>query len=121
MNIGEILTKVQKEHIKTEENFRVGSVVDVQFKIVEGKRERIQHFQGTVIDIHGSGTQRMVKVRKLVGQIGVERTFPLHSPSISKIDFIKQGKTRRAKLFYLRDRIGKQAQLENVKTVRAEA
>jgi large subunit ribosomal protein L19 len=118
MNIGAILDNVQKKYLIREKNFKVGSIVKIYFKIIEGKRERIQIFQGTVIDMHGSGNQEMVKVRKLVGEIGVERTFALHSPNIQKIEFIKQGRIRRAKLFYLRDRVGKKAQLKNSRALK---
>lgn len=120
MNIGEILTNVQKPQVKNTQEFKVGSIINVFFKIIEGKRERLQTFTGTVLSIKGSGLQKMVKVRKLVGQIGVERTFPLHSPVVQKIEFVKQGHVRRAKLFYLRDRIGKKAQLKVVRTAKKE-
>ena len=114
INTGKILNDLQKEYKVREENFEVGNTVKVYIKIVEGKRERIQVFQGIVIDIHGSGTQRMFKVRKMVGQIGVERTFPLHGRSIQKIEVVKVGRVRRAKLYFLRGRIGKSAQLKTV-------
>lgn len=114
INAGEILGNIQKDFSVRDENFAVGNTVKVYVKIIEGKRERIQIFEGIVIDIHGSGTQRMFKVRKKVGQLGVERTFPLHSRVIQKIEVVKVGRIRRAKLFYLRDRIGKAAQLKAV-------
>lgn len=117
LNTDKILQNIQKEYEVREENFGVGNTVKVYVKIIEGKRERIQAFQGIVIDVHGSGTQRMFKVRKMVGQLGVERTFPLHGRSIQKIEVIKKGKVRRAKLFFLRGRIGKAAQLRPVKNV----
>ncbi|HOM37893.1 MAG TPA: 50S ribosomal protein L19 [Spirochaetota bacterium] len=114
INRGEVLAKIEKEYMTKDENFKVGNTVKVYVKIIEGKKERIQVFEGIVIDIHGSGLNRMFKVRKMVGQIGVERTFPLHSPSIQKIEVVKTGTVRRAKLFYLRGRIGKASQLKNV-------
>lgn len=118
MNIGEILSSVQKNYLIREKNFNVGSTVRVYFKIIEGKRERVQIFEGTVIDIHGSENQEMIKMRKLVGDIGVERTFALQSPNIQKIEFVKQGRARRAKLFYLRERVGKKAQLKNSRALK---
>ncbi len=113
INSGQFLKDVQSQSIIREDNLRVGSKVKVYLKIIEGKRERIQIFEGLVIDIHGSGTEQMFKVRKLVGNIGVERTFPLQNPLIQKIEIVQYGKVRRAKLFYLRNRIGKSAGLKN--------
>lgn len=115
INAGEILKNIQEKYSVREQKFEVGDTVKVFIKIIEGKRERIQVFEGTVIDIHGSGTQKMFKVRKMVGQIGVERTFPLQSRAIQKIEVGRKGKVRRAKLFFLRNRIGKSAQLKAVR------
>jgi large subunit ribosomal protein L19 len=91
--------------------FKIGDTVDVHVKIVEGEKERIQIFNGTVIARRGSKLNESFTVRRLVGSEGVERVFPLHSPSIDKIDVKKSGKTRRAKLYYLRDRVGKATRL----------
>ncbi len=115
LNVGEILKDIQKGYEVRELDFQVGNTVKVHTKIVEGKRERIQIFEGIVIGIKGSGTELTFKVRKLVGSLGVERTFPLHSRLIQKIEVAKVGKKRRAKLYFLRERIGKSAQLKAVK------
>lgn len=115
INTGEILKNIQKEYEVRKPEFEVGNTVKVFVKIVEGKRERIQVFQGIVIDIHGSSTEQMFKVRKMVGQLGVERTFPVNGRNIQKIEVIKKGRVRRAKLFFLRGRIGKAAQLRPAK------
>jgi len=115
INRGEILKSIQKQYTIRERNFDVGNTVKVFVKIIEGKRERIQIFEGIVIAIKGSGTEQTFKVRKMVGNLGVERTFPLQSRNIQKIEVIKVGKVRRAKIYFLRGRIGKAAQLKVVK------
>lgn len=88
-----------------------GDNVKVHYRIKEGDRERIQVFQGDVIRISGSGSRETFTVRKLSFGVGVERTFPLHSPKIAKLEVTRHGKVRRAKLYYLRDRVGKAARL----------
>ncbi len=87
--------------------FKIGDTVDVHVKIVEGEKERIQIFSGIVIARKGKGVNEAFTVRRLVGNEGVERVWPLHSPSLDKIEVKKSGKVRRAKLYYLRDRVGK--------------
>jgi len=100
---------VEKSTIKPErlDAFKIGDTVDVHVKIVEGGKERIQIFSGIVISRKGSGINESFTVRRLVGSEGVERVWPLHSPSIEKIESKKSGKVRRAKLYYLRERVGK--------------
>lgn len=93
-------------------DFRPGDTVKVHVRVVEGNRERIQVFQGVVISRRGSGTKETFTVRKVSYGIGVERTFPLHSPLISKIEVVTRGKVRRAKLYYLRQRVGKAAKVK---------
>lgn len=93
-------------------DFRPGDTVRIHVKVVEGDRERLQAFQGTVIQRRGSGMGASFTVRKISGGIGVERVFPLHSPNISKIENIRRGKVRRAKLFYLRKLKGKAARVQ---------
>ena len=114
-NVGEIIKNVEKPYQNREENFGIGNTVKISLKIVEGKRERTQIFEGIVISSRGKGIGKAFKVRKMVGEIGVERTFPLNCPSIQKVEVVKIGKIRRAKLFFLRKRIGKATQLETVK------
>lgn len=98
----------QKESVDT---FEVGDNVDVHVRIVEGEKERIQVFKGTVIARGGRGINETFVVRHLVDGSGVERIFPLHSPRIEKIEVTRKGRARRAKLYYLRDRIGKATKL----------
>ena len=93
-------------------DFGPGDLVKVHVRVVEGTRERIQVFQGNVIARQGSGLQETFKVRKMSFQVGVERTFPVHSPIIAKIEVVSRGDVRRAKLYYLRDRIGKAAKIK---------
>ncbi len=102
--------------------FDIGDTVDVHTKIQEGDKERIQIFNGVVIGRRGGGTRMMFTVRRIVSGEGVERTFPYHSPKIAKIEVKRHGKVRRAKLFYLRDRIGKATKLtERVEIAEVEA
>ncbi len=89
--------------------FRVSDTVNVHVRVVEGDKERIQQYQGIVINRRGTGMSETFTVRKISNGVGVERIFPLHSPSIAKIEIVKRGKARRAKLFYLRERTGKAA------------
>lgn len=91
------------------ESLRVGDQVKIYYKIVENKKERIQIFEGNIISFKGNGLTKSVKVRKLSYGVGVERTFPLFSPNVAKIELVKRGKVRRSKLYFLRDRSGKSA------------
>ncbi len=90
---------------------RVGDNVKVHYRIKEGDRERIQVFQGDVIRMSGAGSRETFTVRKVSFGVGVERTFPLHSPKIGKLEVVRHGRVRRAKLYYLRDRVGKAARI----------
>ncbi len=94
--------------------FKVGDTIKVHFKIVEGKNERIQVYEGLVICFKGSGSSRTFTVRKNSYGVGVERVFPLHSPRIAKVEFVRPGKVRRAKLYYLRGKIGKAAKVREL-------
>ena len=93
-------------------DFAAGDLVKVHVRVVEGTRERVQVFQGHVIGRQGSGPQETFKVRKVSFQVGVERTFPLHSPIIAKLEVVSRGDVRRAKLYYLRGRTGKAAKIK---------
>jgi large subunit ribosomal protein L19 len=110
------LKLVEASSLKSEvPTFAVGDTVDVHTRILEGEDERIQIFSGTVIARSGSGTREMFTVRRIVSGEGVERKFPLHSPKIAKIEVKRTGTTRRAKLYYLRDRVGKSIRLRERK------
>src|SRR5450756_193526 len=93
-------------------NVEVGDTVKVNYKVVEGTRERVQVFQGVVIRRHGAGNRETFTVRKISFAVGVERTFPIHSPKIDRIEVLSHGKVRRSKLYFLRDKIGKAARLK---------
>jgi len=92
-------------------DFAPGDTIKVHVRVIEGEKERSQIFQGVVTNIRGSGMRQSFTVRKVSGGVGVERTFPLHSPSVAKIDLARKGKVRRAKLFYLRGKRGKSAKV----------
>lgn len=103
---------IEAEQIKSGvEKFNIGDTVKVYFKIVEGKNERIQIYEGLCIAKKNSGLRRTFKVRKISYGVGVERTFPIHSPRIQKIEVVRRGRVRRAKLYYIRDRVGKAAKV----------
>lgn len=106
----QLINKIEKSHLRTDlPNFKVGDTVTVSTIIREGDKQRIQKFKGLVISIKGSGTRKMFTVRKISYGVGVEKMFPLYSPNIESIEVDKHGKVRRAKLYYLRDRVGKLA------------
>jgi large subunit ribosomal protein L19 len=115
----EILEKVEKASLKEDPpQFEIGDTVDVHTRIMEGDKERIQIFNGTVIAKSGAGSREMFTVRRIVQGEGVERKFPLHSPRIAKVDVKRSGVVRRAKLYYLRDRVGKAVRLKERRTDR---
>lgn len=114
MNQQELLNYVDKKHQKKEaKEFRVGDTVRVSVRITEGDTTRIQAFEGTVISFKGHGGGRTFTLRKISFGVGVERCFPLISPTLDKIEVVRSGHARRAKLYYLRDRIGRAAKLED--------
>ena len=109
----ELLKAFTKEQLKTEVPvLNVGDTVKVHNKIKEGTRERIQIFEGTIIAKHGGGISETFTVRRVSFGVGVEKTFPVHSPNVDKVEIGRGGKVRRAKLFYLRDRVGKSAKVK---------
>lgn len=113
--MNEIIRKIEAEQLK--ENapvFNVGDTVRVNAKIKEGNRERIQVFEGTVIKKQGGSTRATFTVRKHSNGVGVEKTWPIHSPNVESVEVVRQGKVRRAKLNYLRGRVGKRAKVKEL-------
>lgn len=108
----DIIRAIEQQQIRDVTPFNVGDNVKVHYRITEGNRERIQVFQGDVIRRQGSGARETFTVRKISFSIGVERTFPVHSPKIDKIEVVRQGAVRRAKLYYLRKKVGKAAKIK---------
>lgn len=113
----EILRKVESRSMKSDAPFfEIGDQVDVHCRILEGGKERTQVFSGTVIAMSGSGTREMFAVRRMVQGEGVERKFPVHCPNVLKVEVKRSGVCRRAKLYYLRDRVGKSTRLAQRRT-----
>lgn len=111
----DIIKEIEAAQLKTDvTDFRVGDTVKVYAKVKEGNRERIQVFEGTVLKRQGGSSRETFTVRKFSNGIGVEKTWPLHSPIVEKIEVVRRGKVRRAKLFYLRDRVGKAAKVKEL-------
>ena len=113
--MNEIIKNIEAAQLKADApEFRVGDTVKVYGKIKEGNRERIQVFEGTVLKRQGGGARETFTVRKNSNGIGVEKTWPLHSPNVEKGEVVRKGKVRRAKLNYLRDRVGKRAKVKEL-------
>ena len=111
----DIIKELEKEQLKSEITpFNVGDTIRVYAKVVEGSRERLQMFEGVVIKKQNGGIRETFTVRRIASGVGVERTWPLHSPRIDRIEVVRRGIVRRAKLFYLRDRVGKAAKVKEV-------
>ena len=110
--MSDIIKELEKEQLRSDlPELEIGALVRVFVKVVEGNRERLQNFEGTVIKMEGGGIRKSFTVRRVSYGVGVERTFPYHSPRIGKIEVVRHGVVRRAKLFYLRDRVGKAAKV----------
>ena len=110
-----IIKNIEDAQLKAEvPAFNVGDTVRVSAKIKEGNRERIQVFEGTVLKKQGGSNRETFTVRKISNGVGVEKTWPLHSPNVEKVEVVRQGKVRRAKLFYLRDRVVKKAKVKEL-------
>ncbi len=113
--MNEIIRKIEAEQMKAEvPEFHVGDTVRVSAKVIEGSRERTQVFEGVVLKRQGGSNRETFTVRKNSNGIGVEKTWPLHSPIVEKIEIVRLGKVRRAKLYYLRDRVGKAAKVKEL-------
>ncbi len=112
----DIIRMIEDEQLRKDlPSFNVGDTVQVHYKVVEGSRERIQVYEGTVIKVQGEGARKTFTVRRLSYGVGVERTFPIHSPRIEKLVVTRKGKVRRARLYYLRERQGKSAKVKEKK------
>ena len=115
--MNEILRAIEAEQMRNDlPNFNVGDNVKLHVKVKEGNRERIQMFEGTIIKRQNGGLRETFTVRRVAYGVGVERTFPVNSPIIEKMEVTRRGKVRRAKLFYLRDRVGKAAKVKELLT-----
>ena len=116
MRQNQLIEKITASQLRDDiPEFRAGDTVRVHAKIVEGTRERIQIFQGVVIKRHGAGISATYTVRKISNGVGVERTFPVHTPRVEKIEVVRYGKVRRAKLYYLRALQGKAARIKEIR------
>ena len=116
-----IIKEIEKEQMKTDiPNFKIGDTVRIHNKIVEGARERIQIFEGYVTKRQNGGIRETVTLRRMSGNVGVEKTWPIHSPLVDKIEVVRRGVVRRAKLFYLRDRVGKKAKIREAIVARTK-
>ncbi len=123
IRIMNLISEIQKEVIALNElpSFKSGDTVSVSYKIKEGNKERTQQFQGVVLQRRGAGATETFTVRKMSGNIGVERIFPINSPFIEGINIIKRGDVRRARIFYFRERTGKSARIREKKQFKKEA
>ena len=116
--MNEIIRSIEAKQIRSDmPQFNVGDTVRVWVKVVEGNRERLQAFEGTVIAKRNGGVRETFTVHRVSYGIGVERTFPIHSPRVDHVDMIRRGKVRRAKLYYLRERQGKAAKIKEIKRI----
>ncbi|MGI9014830.1 MAG: 50S ribosomal protein L19 [Phycisphaerales bacterium] len=114
LNQQETLASIVASQLKTDlPEWTIGDTVDVHVRIIEGEKERVQIFQGVLIADNGSGINRTITVRRIVANEGVERVFPIHSPRVAKVEVVRRGDARRAKLYYLRNRVGKSRRLRD--------
>jgi large subunit ribosomal protein L19 len=116
----EMIDTLERRQVRQTPAFRIGDRVRVHFQVVEGTRRRTQVFEGVVLKAKGGGSRRTFTVRKLSFGVGVERTFPVHSPKIERIEVVGRGEVRRAKLYYLRGRVGRAARLREMRDFRPE-
>ncbi|MCR3759340.1 50S ribosomal protein L19 [Clostridium felsineum] len=112
----DVIREIEAEQIRKDlPNFNVGDTVKIEVRIKEGEKERLQAFEGTVIKRQNGGLRETFTMRRVAYGVGVERTFPLNSPSIASLKVVRRGKVRRAKLYYLRDRVGKAAKVKEIR------
>ena len=114
MSAQDIIKSIEDAQLREVAEFKTGDTVRVHAKVKEGNRERVQIFEGTVLKRQGGGARETFTVRKFSNGIGVEKTWPVHSPNVEKIEVVRRGKVRRAKLNYLRDRVGKKAKVKEL-------
>lgn len=114
MSAQDIIKSIEDAQLREVAEFKTGDTVRVHAKVKEGNRERIQVFEGTVLKKQGGSTRATFTVRKTSNGVGVEKTWPLHSPNVEKVEVVRRGKVRRAKLNYLRDRVGKRAKVKEL-------
>lgn len=114
MSAQDIIKSIEDAQLREVAEFKTGDTVRVHAKVKEGNRERIQVFEGVVLKKQGGSNRETFTVRKISNGVGVEKTWPLHSPNVEKVEVVRQGKVRRAKLFYLRDRVGKKAKVKEL-------
>ncbi|MCI8616363.1 50S ribosomal protein L19 [Parablautia intestinalis] len=112
--MNDIIRSIEAEQLKEVADFNVGDTVKVYGRIKEGNRERVQVFEGVVMKKQGTGVRKTFTVRKFSSGVGVEKTWPLYSPNVEKVEVVRRGKVRRAKLFYLRERVGKRAKVKEM-------
>ena len=112
--MNDIIKNIEAEQLKEVSAFNVGDTVKVYGRIKEGNRERVQVFEGVVMKKQGTGVRKTFTVRKFSSGVGVEKTWPLYSPNVEKVEVVRRGKVRRAKLFYLRERVGKRAKVKEM-------
>ena len=112
--MNDIIISIEAEQLKEVADFNVGDTVKVYGRIKEGNRERVQVFEGVVMKKQGTGVRKTFTVRKFSSGVGVEKTWPLYSPNVEKVEVVRRGKVRRAKLFYLRERVGKRAKVKEM-------
>jgi large subunit ribosomal protein L19 len=110
----DIMRTLEAQQLRELSPFKIGDTIKVHFKIVEGKTERVQIYEGTVIAMQNSGLRKTFTVRKISFGVGVERIFPFHSPRIESVEVVRPGRVRRSKLYYLRDRVGKAAKVKEL-------
>ena len=107
-----VIESIERAQLRKVPRFKAGDTVRVHFQVIEGQRRRVQVYEGVVLKRQGSGSRETFTVRKQSFGVGVERTFPLHSPSVAKIEVVSRGAVRRSKLYYLRDRVGRSARIK---------
>lgn len=113
--MNDIIKSIEAEQLREVAEFNVGDTIKVYGRIKEGNRERIQVFEGIVLKRQGGGARETFTVRKTSNGVGVEKTWPVYSPNVEKIEVVRRGKVRRAKLFYLRNRVGKKAKVKEIR------